>query len=80
MMMVMYTKEIGKMIKHMEKEFIFIRMDQAILDNGLKMFSMDMEFKNGQTVHLIKEIINMVIKMGMGDLHGKMVLIIKEIL
>lgn len=54
MMMVMYTKEIGKMIKHMEKEFIFIRMDQAILDNGLKMFSMDTEFKNGQTVHLIK--------------------------
>ena len=36
-------KEIGKMIKHMGEESISIRMDQVILANGLKTYSMAME-------------------------------------
>lgn len=38
----------------MAKEFIFTRMDQAILENGLKMFSMGMGFKSGRMVLLMK--------------------------
>ncbi len=54
MMMAMFIKVTGRMIRHMEKEFIFIKMDQAILDNGFRMFSMVMVFKNGQMAPLMK--------------------------
>lgn len=47
MQMAMCTRETGKMIKHMEGVSISIRMDQAILGNGLKMCNMAMEYRNG---------------------------------
>ncbi len=52
--MVMFIKDNGKMIKHMEKVYIITMMDPVIQANGLKMYKKDMEYKNGQMVHLIK--------------------------
>jgi hypothetical protein len=36
MLMEMFLKEIGKMIKLMEKVFIFTEMELVILENGLR--------------------------------------------
>jgi cell division protein FtsL len=53
----MYIKVNGKMIKHMEKVFIIIMMDQVILVNGSKIYNKVMEFKNGLMDHIIKGIL-----------------------
>ncbi len=45
--MVMYIKDNGKMIKHMEKVSIIIMMVPVIQVNGLKMYNKGMELKNG---------------------------------
>ena len=42
MQMAMFMKENGKMIKHMEKEFIFIVMVHHTLVNGAQIHKMDM--------------------------------------
>lgn len=47
----MFIKDNGKMIKHMEKEFIIIMMDQVIQGNGVKIFNKVMEYKNGWMDH-----------------------------
>jgi hypothetical protein len=52
--MEMFIKDNGKMIKHMEKACIQIMINQAIQDNGFKIFSMDLAFKNGLMDLLIK--------------------------
>jgi len=52
--MEMYMKANGKMIKHMEKESIIIMMAQATLDNGVKIFSRAMVFRNGLMHHHTK--------------------------
>ena len=53
-LMEMYIKEIGKMIKLMEKEYIDIKMGRHMLDNGLRIYNMVMEYKNKVMVLLIK--------------------------
>ena len=39
-------KEIGKMIRHMEKECIDIKTDRLMSESGLKMCNMVMVYKN----------------------------------
>lgn len=51
----MYMKEIGKMIKLKEREYIYIRMDPLIQENGMMINNMDMDRKNGLMEHNIKE-------------------------
>ena len=50
----MYIKVNGLMIKHMEKVYIIIMMDQVIQVNGIKMYNKVMEQKNGLMGHIIK--------------------------
>lgn len=57
--MVMYIKVNGLMIKHMEKVYIIIMMDQVIQVNGIKMYNKDMVSKNGLMDHIIKGILNL---------------------
>ena len=81
---VIFIKAIGKMIKLMEKVYTFIKMDQVILDNGIKIYNMVLVFKNGLMAHLIKgniyfylEIMSMELNMVTESLHGQMDLHIK---
>jgi len=50
MLMAMFMKVYGWMIKLMEKESIYISMGLNMKDNGLKINSMDMGLKNGPMV------------------------------
>ena len=43
MLMVMFMKGIGKMIKHMVKDFILIQMEVNMKENGKKISSMERE-------------------------------------
>jgi hypothetical protein len=43
------------MIKHKEKEFIYIKMEHLILDNGLMTSNMVMGYKNGWMEHNMKD-------------------------
>jgi len=52
----MSTKENGKMIKRMAKEYTLKMMDQVTQVSGSKIFSMDLESRNGQTDLLTKGI------------------------
>jgi|LakMenE18May11ns_1017448.scaffolds.fasta_scaffold8723873_2 hypothetical protein len=49
-------KDNGSMIRHKEKEFICIKMEHPILENGLMISNMVMEYKNGWMVHNMKDI------------------------
>jgi hypothetical protein len=57
MLMEMFLKEIGKMIKLMEKVFIFTEMELVILENGLRINNMEQDLRNGLTILLIREAI-----------------------
>jgi len=79
MQMEMCIKGNGKTIKHMEKEFILKLMDQPIQACGLKIFSMDLEYKNGMMDHPTKDNTMMEPSMVKENLHGLMALYMKEI-
>ena len=50
----MFTKDNGKMIKLMAKEFMLKMMAQVTQDNGYKIFSMDSGYRNGLMIHHTK--------------------------
>lgn len=56
-LMVMFTKESGKMTKPMVKVFTITTMDQATMDNGMRIFRKVLEYKNGLMDHHIKGIL-----------------------
>jgi hypothetical protein len=53
----MFIKDSGKTIKLMGKEFIYTKMELLILVNGLKIYNMVMESKNGSINRHIKGIL-----------------------
>jgi hypothetical protein len=59
MLMVIFTKDSGSMIKLMDMELTSMQMEQLMLVNGLKISSMEKELKNGQMVLSMKAIIKM---------------------
>jgi len=63
MLMEMSIKEIGKMIKLMVKELIHMLMEHIIMEIGLKINSMDLEWNLGLMEQNMKENIKMVRKM-----------------
>lgn len=56
MAMVTFIRVTGKMTKPMAKEYTCIKMDRVTLDSGIKIFSMDLEYRNGWMDHLMKGI------------------------
>lgn len=54
MLMEMFMKDNGKMIKLMEREYIDIKMAQFTLENGTKICNMVMEYKNRMILRLMK--------------------------
>ena len=50
-------KEIGKMIKLMEKVFISIKMEEYMMEIGFKINKRDLVKKNGQMVRYMKVLI-----------------------
>ena len=54
MPMEMFTKDSGKMIKLTVKEFILKTTAQVTQDNGYKIFSMDLEYRDGLMIHHTK--------------------------
>jgi hypothetical protein len=59
MLMVIFMKDSGSMIKLMDMELTSMQMEQLMLVNGLKISSMEKELKNGQMVLSMKAIIKM---------------------
>lgn len=55
MLMEMYMKDNGKMIKPMDMESIPIKMELNMKENGLKINNMEMELKLGQMVLDMKD-------------------------
>ena len=75
--MEMFIKEIGSMIKHMDTEYLKTLEDQHIKDNGLKINSMEKDQKFGQISHCMKEIIKMDRNVDKENLLGKMEVVMK---
>ena len=59
MLMVIFMKDSGSMIKLMDMELTSMQMEQLMLVNGLKISSMEKELKSGQMVLSMKAIIKM---------------------
>lgn len=59
MLMVIFMKDSGLMIKLMDMELTSMQMEQLMLANGLKISSMEKELKSGQMVLSMKAIIKM---------------------
>jgi hypothetical protein len=59
MLMVIFMKDSGLMIKLMDMELTSMQMVQLMLVNGLKISSMEKELKSGQMVLSMKAIIKM---------------------
>jgi hypothetical protein len=59
MLMVIFMKDSGSMIKLMGMELTSMQMEQLMLVNGLKISSMEKELKSGQMVLSMKAIIKM---------------------
>ena len=59
MLMVIFMKGSGSMIKLMDMELTSMQMEQLMLVNGLKISSMEKELKSGQMVLSMKAIIKM---------------------
>ena len=55
MLMEIFMKDNGKMIKLMEKEFILMLMEQCMKENGKMINSMDLEQKTGLIMLIMKE-------------------------
>jgi len=64
MLMVIFMKDSGSMIKLMDMELTSMQMVQLMLVNGLKISSMEKELKSGQMVLSMKAIIKMGRNMG----------------
>jgi|LauGreDrversion2_2_1035103.scaffolds.fasta_scaffold438990_1 hypothetical protein len=64
MLMVIFMKDSGSMIKLMDMELTSMQMEQLMLVNGLKISSMEKELKSGQMVLSMKAIIKMGRNMG----------------
>jgi len=64
MLMVIFMKDSGSMIKLMDMELTSMQMEQPMLVNGLKISSMEKELKSGQMVLSMKAIIKMGRNMG----------------
>jgi len=65
MLMVIFMRDSGSMIKLMDMELTSMQMEQPMLVNGLKISSMEKELKSGQMVLSMKAIIKMGRNMGM---------------
>lgn len=65
-----FMKANSKMINEMVKEPLLIQMEINILENGLKMCIMDMEFINSLTEIVMKETFVMEKGMAKVNLHG----------
>jgi len=65
MLMVIFMKDSGSMIKLMDMELTSMQMEQPMLVNGLKISNMEKELKSGQMVLSMKAIIKMGRNMGM---------------
>ena len=78
MQMEMFMKEIGLMIKQMEKEFTPTWMELDTLESGKWTNNMDEDKKYGQIMLLMKGSINMGRNMGKEYLNGQMELLIME--
>jgi hypothetical protein len=59
MLMVIFMKDSGSMIKLMDMELTSMQMEQPMLVNGLKISNMEKELKSGQMVLSMKAIIKM---------------------
>jgi hypothetical protein len=64
MLMVIFMKDSGSMIKLMDMELTSMQMEQLMLVNGLKISSMEKVLKSGQMVLSMKAIIKMGRNMG----------------
>ena len=73
-------KEIGKMIKLMDLEDIFIQMEQNMREIGKKTSNMEEARKHGLMELVMKVSIRMGRKMGEGDSNGQMGLLMMDIL
>lgn len=78
MSMVMYMMVSGLMTKHKAMELTITAMEQSIKDNGKKINSMDLEYKHGQMVAVIKEITKWGRNQVKVNTFGKMVVHMKE--
>ena len=78
MSMVMYMMASGLMTKHKAMELTITAMEQSIKDNGKKINSMDLEYKHGQMVAVIKEITKWGRNQVKVNTFGKMVVHMKE--
>ena len=65
MLMVIFMKDSGSMIKLMDMELTSMQMEQLMLVNGLKISSTEKELKSGQMALNMKAIIKMVRNMEM---------------
>ena len=77
MLMEIYTKESGSMIKLMAKVFILMLMEQIIMVNGKMINSTDLELKSGLMEQFMKGIILKERKMEKENLHLQMDLFTK---
>jgi hypothetical protein len=79
MQMVIFMMEIGKMVKHMDMEFLYIIQEVDIKGIGKTILNMDLVLKLGQMGINIK--VNMLLerKMDRAIIFGTMEVIIKEI-
>lgn len=76
--MVMYIKANGKMIRHKDKVFIYIMMEQGLVEHGKKTNNKVMEDNIGQTNPNMKAIIKMERKTGKGNFNGEIIQNIKD--
>ena len=74
MLMEMYTKENGSMIRPKGVVLMSIWMAQSMLETGKKIDKMDTVLKLGQIMQNMKEIMNLVKNMELVPLNGQMVL------
>lgn len=72
MLMEIYMKVIGRMIKLKEEVFMNIWMEPSILETGKKIDNMDMELRLGLMELNMKEIMNKEKSMGLDLLNGLM--------
>ena len=56
MLMVIFMKDSGSMIKLMDMELTSMQMEQLMLVNGLKINNMEKDLKSGLTVPNMKDI------------------------
>ena len=75
----MYMRETGKMVKQMGMEYLLIILAADTRDFGKMIYSMDLERKFGQTEIFMKASMLSAKKMVKGSIDGMMGVFIKEI-